>query len=89
MLRNKLIEYLSTIKMDYSKYYTRNDIISLLANDVYLVYLKCSDMDKYGRVLGDVYPLNNTEISASEYLLKEYPNYIKEYHGGHKLNFIL
>ena len=46
-------------------------------------------MDKYGRILADVYPLNNLGKSASDFLLEQYPQYVYEYHGGHKSSFYI
>ena len=87
LARNSLIYILTGIIIDNDSNYTRYDIINLLSTDVFLVYLKCDGMDKYGRVLADVYNINNHEKSASEILAEKYPNAIHEYHGGHKTVF--
>jgi len=42
-----------------------------LLNNCYLVYLKCYDFDKYGRVLGDIYKNENENNSFSSILIKE------------------
>lgn len=85
--RNHLIEFLTGIILDDKHIYTRNDIIDILSKDAYLVYLKCDGMDKYGRVLADVYNIENLNKSASEYLRELYPESVNEYHGGHKAAF--
>jgi endonuclease YncB( thermonuclease family) len=52
-------------------------------NNCYLIYLKCYDFDKYGRVLGDIYQNENDNISFSSILIKEKLAYI--YGGKTKL----
>ena len=54
-----------------------------LNNKCYLIYLKCYDFDKYGRVLGDIYQNENDDISFSSILIKEKLAYI--YGGKTKL----
>jgi endonuclease YncB( thermonuclease family) len=54
-----------------------------LHNNCYLIYLKCYDFDKYGRVLGDIYQNENNNISFSSILIKEKLAYI--YGGKTKL----
>jgi endonuclease YncB( thermonuclease family) len=54
-----------------------------LNNNCYLIYLKCYDFDKYGRVLGDIYQNENDDISFSSILIKEKLAYI--YGGKTKL----
>ena len=54
-----------------------------LFNNCYLVYLKCYDFDKYGRVLGDIYNNENDNISFSSILIKEKMAYV--YGGKTKL----
>ena len=55
---------------------------SLIMNDNQLVYLKCFDFDKYGRLLGEIY-INKTDTeSVNDLMIKN--NYAYEYHGGTK-----
>jgi endonuclease YncB( thermonuclease family) len=54
-----------------------------LHNNCYLIYLKCYDFDKYGRVLGDIYQNENDNISFSSILIKEKLAYV--YGGKTKL----
>ena len=54
-----------------------------LNDNCYLIYLKCYDFDKYGRVLGDIYQNENDNISFSSILIKEKLAYI--YGGKTKL----
>ena len=61
----------------------KKEIKRTLTNDVYLIWLKCYDFDKYGRVLGDIY-INKTDIkSISDILLEEKLAYL--YTGKKKL----
>ena len=64
---------------DFSKKSIKNE----LNNNCYLVYLKCYDFDKYGRVLGDIYHNENSDESFSSILIKEKLAYI--YGGKTKL----
>lgn len=61
---------------------TRNQIISMLEKKVYLVFLKCKKMDKYGRVLADVYAADDMNTSLNSMILEA--NLAYEYYGGHK-----
>jgi len=54
-----------------------------LSDNVYLVYIKCKDFDKYGRLLGDVYKTDEDDISFSEILMEEKLAYL--YDGKKKL----
>jgi endonuclease YncB( thermonuclease family) len=54
-----------------------------LHNNCYLIYLKCYDFDKYGRVLGDIYKNETDDISFSSILIKEKLAYV--YGGKTKL----
>ena len=74
----KLLTYDEIILDFYSKY-NRIDIINLLDKKVYLVYLKCKHMDKYGRVLADVYSMDDCYKSVNNKLLESKLAY--EYHG--------
>ncbi len=54
-----------------------------LHNNCYLIYLKCYDFDKYGRVLGDIYQNETDDTSFSSILIKEKLAYV--YGGKTKL----
>ena len=54
-----------------------------LNNNCYLIYLKCYDFDKYGRVLGDIYYNDTDDTSFSSILIKEKLAYV--YGGKNKL----
>jgi endonuclease YncB( thermonuclease family) len=61
----------------------KKSIKTELNNNCYLVYLKCYDFDKYGRVLGDIYKDENSDESFSSILIKEKLAYV--YSGKTKL----
>ena len=44
---------------------------SFLSDNVNLVYIKCKDFDKYGRLLGDIYKTGDDDKSFSEILIEE------------------
>jgi len=54
-----------------------------LNSNCYLIYLKCYDFDKYGRVLGDIYHNETDDTSFSSILIKEKLAYV--YGGKTKL----
>ena len=68
-----------TLDDDYNKKLIKSE----LNNNCYLVYLKCYDFDKYGRVLGDIYHNENNDESFSSILIKEKLAYV--YQGKTKL----
>ena len=81
--RNLLIK-LATCEKDCNITSTtnRNQIIAMLEKKVYLVFLKCKNMDKYGRVLADVYTAGDMSTSLNSMILDA--NLAYEYHGGLK-----
>ena len=54
-----------------------------LNDNCYLIYLKCYEFDKYGRVLGDIYKNKDDDVSFSSILINEKLAYI--YGGKTKL----
>jgi endonuclease YncB( thermonuclease family) len=54
-----------------------------LHDNCYLIYLKCYEFDKYGRVLGDIYKNDGDDVSYSSILINEKLAYI--YGGKTKL----
>lgn len=62
--------------------FNKKSIKHELNNNCYLVYLKCYDFDKYGRVLADIYK-NENDLSISNILINEKLAYI--YSGKTKL----
>ena len=61
---------------------SRDFLKSLIFNEDQLVYIKCGEFDKYGRLLGDIYINENDEDSVNSLMIKTGHGY--EYHGGTK-----
>jgi len=61
----------------------KKEIKKTLTNDVYLIWIKCYDFDKYGRVLGDIYLHKDGNKSMSDILIEEKLAYV--YTGKTKL----
>jgi endonuclease YncB( thermonuclease family) len=80
--RNLVIKLATQIELDTKRKYTRNDIIALLNQTVYFVYIKCKTMDKYGRVLAELYSTDDLETSINQKILNLDMAY--NYHGGTK-----
>ena len=76
---------------NYSDTLTKHEIQEILDKHVILVWVECLNFDKYGRLLANVYQLNNlsmtkleNSLSLSEYLLQN--NLAYEYSGKTKLS---
>jgi endonuclease YncB( thermonuclease family) len=52
---------------DYPLTSTRQEIKQILNENMFVVYLKCLDFDKYGRLLAEIY--TNSDVSFSQHLL--------------------
>jgi endonuclease YncB( thermonuclease family) len=81
--RNLVIKLATNLELDTNRKYTRNDIIALLNQTVYFVYIKCKTMDKYGRVLAELYSTDDLETSINQKILNLDMAY--NYHGGTKI----
>ena len=66
------------IKAIKAKEYFKN----LVMNDKQLVYIKCGEFDKYGRLLGHLYLNKNDQISVNELMIDNNFGYV--YNGGKK-----
>tara|TARA_X000000950_G_C13824786_1_gene623525 strand:- start:207 stop:659 length:453 start_codon:yes stop_codon:yes gene_type:complete len=53
-------------------------------DDQQLVFLKCGEFDKYGRLLGTIYVNQTDEKSVNDLMIEN--GYAYEYHGGTKKN---
>lgn len=80
----RLIELISKQKINYEDDVSKKGIQSIFNKDCFLVYIKCYDFDKFGRLLTDVYLNNKDEKSLSDILLKEKLAYF--YDGKTKMN---
>lgn len=74
--RKRLFELVTTQNLD--------DSDKFLSDNVNLVYIKCEDFDKYGRLLGDIYKNKDDDKSFSEILIEEKLAY--SYDGKKKLS---
>lgn len=79
----RLIELISKKKLNLEDDVSKKDIQQIFHTDCFLVYVKCYDFDKYGRLLLDLY-LEKDEKSVSDILLEEKLAYF--YTGKTKLN---
>ena len=61
---------------------SRDYLKSLIFNNEQLVYIKCGEFDKYGRLLGEIYINENDDESVNSLMIKNGHGY--EYHGGTK-----
>jgi endonuclease YncB( thermonuclease family) len=81
--KNELVKMI--IKIDNL---TKNEIREVLDKKLTLVWVECLEFDKYGRLLANVYCLNektnNYDICLSKYLLSN--KWAYEYNGGKKLS---
>lgn len=86
--RNRVLQYIGALPSDevsLDSTLTRSQIQILLGSKVFLVWLECDKMDKYGRVLANVYgsPGANQTACFSERLVEE--KFAYRYDGGTKL----
>lgn len=81
--RNRMLQLCNVpnISLEYS--YTRKEIQTLLAQDVYLVWIKCGIWDKYGRLLVEVFTNNEDSTDLGKVLIEE--NLAYPYFGETKL----
>lgn len=80
--RNRMIELVTKRKYPLSARATRGEVDAFLRSEVYLVWIVCNEMDKYGRVLASIRSEPN-EPEFGECLVRERLAY--EYLGGTKL----
>lgn len=83
LARNRLFNLITKKKLDKLDI-SRKDTKVLLNKDVYLVKLTIYGLEKYGRVLADIYDLDNTITSFSSILINEKLGY--KYDGKTKLS---
>ena len=81
--RNRMLQLCNVPNVSLEKQYTRKEVQALLSQDVYLVWVKCGEWDKYGRLLVQVYQ-NNTEPKELGTILIE-ENLAYPYFGETKL----
>jgi len=84
--RNRLFELITDINLYKlnQENISRKNMKDQLNKKCYLIKLKCGKFDKYGRLLGHLYPINNSDLSYNQILIKEKLAYY--YDGGTKLD---
>eukprot|EP00798_Chlamydomonas_sp_ICE-L_P019679 gene19679-26366_t len=82
--RNRLVEYLTGVKLDPCKPYTRTQIEKAVCENVNVVWVECYEQEKYGRTLANLYPDCNGCASVAQVLLDEKLAYA--YDGGRKMS---
>jgi endonuclease YncB( thermonuclease family) len=65
LARMRLYELIIGSKSNLDLEITRKDLRTELNNNVYLIKLMCGEFDKYGRLLGWLFDINNTDLSLS------------------------
>jgi endonuclease YncB( thermonuclease family) len=63
--------------------HAKNYLKSLIMNDNQLIYVKCGEFDKYGRLLGTIFINKKDKISVNEMMINNNFGYV--YNGGTKI----
>jgi endonuclease YncB( thermonuclease family) len=82
--RNRLFHFITNHNHENCEKKEQKELDALLNDQVFLVYLKCSKFDKYGRVLANIYKNEFDESTINDILLKE--KLVYPYTGKTKLN---
>lgn len=81
--RNRMLQLCNVHNVSLEKTYTRKEVQAMLSQDVYLVWIKCGDWDKYGRLLVQVYKDKEDLTELGSILIEE--NLAYPYFGETKL----
>jgi endonuclease YncB( thermonuclease family) len=81
--RNRMLQLCSVPEVSLEKIYTRKEVQAMLSQDVFLVWVKCGDWDKYGRLLVQVYKNDIEPKELGTILIEE--NLAYPYFGETKL----
>jgi len=81
--RNRMLQLCKVPNVSLENPYTRKEVQSMLAQDVYLVWVKCGEWDKYGRLLVQVYENDQEPKELASFLIQE--NLAYPYFGETKL----
>jgi endonuclease YncB( thermonuclease family) len=84
--RNKLIQLCTNCECDINTMDKKAIIKNLLDTNNKIIYVKCLEFDKYGRLLVELYNDENYEKSFNQILIDE--NFAVPYDGGTKKIFI-
>ena len=82
--RNYLINQITNIPNTNTKM-TKNEIKELCGKSTKLIWVKCFDFDKYGRLLVELYNSKDSKISINQLMINN--NYALSYEGGTKKEF--
>jgi micrococcal nuclease len=85
--KNRMLELCGLKNIQLDKIYSRKETQAMLNSDVYVVYVKCREWDKYGRLLVDVFnnvynDVYNDHVNLADILVREKLAY--PYFGGTK-----
>ncbi len=85
--RNRLIQLCTDCELELESKLTKTKIQKLINENKKLVKLKCYEFDKYGRLLADLYTIDDeeNEENINKKLIKE--GFAYEYDGGNKKKF--
>ena len=85
--KNRMLELCGIKNIQLDKVYSRKETQAMLNSDIYIVYIKCREWDKYGRLLVDVFnnvynDVYNDHTNLADILIREKLAYA--YFGGTK-----
>ena len=83
--RNYLISRVSLIPLE-KETMTKNEVKAICAKSTHLVWVKCHEFDKYGRLLVELYDDSNSIKSFNQDMIEK--KYAIGYDGGTKKQFI-
>ena len=64
----------------------RDYLASLIKNENQLVYIRCCDFDKYGRLLGLIFLNKDSKTSVNRMMIEK--GYGSYYYGGTKISIV-
>ena len=82
--RNRFIQLCTDQSIELDKEYKKSEIQKIIDNNRKIVYLKCHEFDKYGRLLANIYEDLN-KSSLNQMLIDE--GFAYKYDGGTKQKF--
>jgi hypothetical protein len=86
--RNRLIQLLTNIDIVIDTPYKKKQIKTMLKNNTKLMYIKCGEFDKYGRLLVEIVEKQDDfdSVTINSTLISE--GYAKAYDGGKKSSWV-
>ena len=80
-----LIQLSTDCNLEIESELSKSKIQKLINDNKKIIKIKCEEFDKYGRLLGSLYDINNDTESFNKQLIEE--GYAYEYDGGTKTKF--